>query len=287
MNRCIIYNYSNAITEKLSGYRLIPRVKQLEDIDTAAADARKQNNVFCIWADCSLMSVSDMKWDCIHTDLPIILYAYSLGDTFKTLCGIEMLRRLNIRIFLSSTCEENYHAIKMLSSLGIETGILMDARHINDDSFMDLASYAMLGQMPHSSIEPFDYIWRNLKVDENLDLQTTYFDNPSKYIYINDNLDFAFSEEDLDSNKFAGNLINVKNIEFENETATKLQRYYSHFIALDECSKCPSFRICNRISQSRFKDCTNVFATIFEYAEIKSDSQQEHQNRNARQICQL
>ena len=285
MNRHVIFDYSGYMAEKLSGYHVIPRVKCLEDIDSAVMETGKQNQVYCVWADCSLMSISDMRWETVQTDMPIILYAYSIGDTFRVLMEIERLRRLNIRIFLSSTCQENFHAIKVLSSLGVDAGILMDARHINDDFFLDLASYALLSNAPHASIEPFDYIGRNVTQSENLDIRTIYFDNPSKYIYVNENLDFAFSEEALMNKDYVGNLSDMTEIDFNTETSVKLDRYYSHFISLDDCCKCPSFKVCDRKSQTVFTDCKDVYSTIFEYAEISNSQRREPQRK--KRLCQL
>lgn len=285
MNRHVIFDYNKSITEKLSGCHAIPRVRCVEDIEAAVMDTGKQNQVYCVWVDCPLMSISDMRWDCVETDRPIVLYAYSIGDMFKVLLEIERLRRLNIRVFLSSTCQENFHGLKVLSSLGIDCGLLLDSRHINDECFLDLASYALLTNAPHASMEPFDYICRHVMQSENLDIRTIYFDNPSKYIYVNDNLDFAFNEESLKNNEFVGNLANVSEIDFDTETSAKLERYYSHFIALDDCCKCPSFKICDRKSQTLFDDCKEVYSTIFEFAEIRNTQRQQQPKTKC--LCQL
>lgn len=285
MNRHIIYNYSQALTEKLSGYSLIPRVDDFRKIDEIVTEVQKSNQLFCIWVDCSLMSISDLDFECIKTDTPIILYAYNIGDIFKTLCKVDTIRNHNIRIFLNSAFKENFHSVKILSSLGIDTGILLDSKHIDDDLFLDLASYALLGQVPHASIEPFDYIWRNIMQEHNLDTETIFFNNPEKYIYINDSLDFSFSLEDLNNCCFIGNLSDIDHIDFTTEVDQKLNRYYSHFFALDKCSKCSAFKVCNRKSTTVFNDCQDVYSTIYEYAEIRSNS--ESQNHNTRSLCQL
>lgn len=285
MNRHIIYNYSQALTERLSGYSLIPRVENLCNIDEIVTEVQKNNQLFCIWVDCSLMSISDLDFECVKTDTPIILYAYNIGDIFKTLYKVDLIRNHNIRIFLSSDSKENFHSVKILSSLGIDMGILLDSKHIDDDLFLDLASYALLGQVPHASIEPFDYIWRNILQEHNLDIDTIFFNNPQKYIYINDRLDFSFSLEDLNKSCFAGNLAAIDHIDFNTEVEQKLNRYYSHFFALDKCSKCPAFKVCDRKSIAVFNNCQEVYSTIYEYAEIRSNN--ESQNHNTRSLCQL
>ena len=45
MNRHIIYNYSQALTERLSGYSLIPRVEDLCNIDEIVTEVQKNNQL--------------------------------------------------------------------------------------------------------------------------------------------------------------------------------------------------------------------------------------------------
>ena len=83
MNRCIIYNYSNAITEKLSGYRLIPRVKQLEDIDTAAADATVEVKAGKTTVEFTLPAAA--QWTEVSFDMPAKVKG--LQDLSVALCN--------------------------------------------------------------------------------------------------------------------------------------------------------------------------------------------------------
>ena len=285
MNRIIIYDYSPSMTDRFSGEHLIPRVAKIEDVEQAYNSARRENTIFCVWVDAPLMSLSDLKIEALNESIPIVVHVYSLGDTFKLLSSIDSFRRLSLRVFLSSSSDENFSSIKLLSSLGVDTGLLFDALHIDDERFLDLASYSLLGQVPHASIEPFDYIWRNIQQDKNLDFDTVFFVNPQKYIYVNENLDYSLTRQDLQNKRYIGNLNLLKEIDFNIETKIKFDGYYSHFFTLDSCSKCPSFKVCNRASQDKFKNCQNVFASVFEYAEIRDGL--ERQNNNPKELCQL
>lgn len=285
MNRIIIYDYSPSLTDRFSGEELIPRVTRIEDVEPAYYSARMVNTVFCVWLDAPLMSLSDLRLEALNESIPIVAHVYSLGDIFRLLSSIDTLRRLSLRVFFSSSCDENFSSIKLLSSLGVDTGLLFDALHIDDERFLDLASYSLLGQVPHASIEPFDYIWRNIQQDKNLDFDTVFFVNPQKYIYANENLDFSLTRQDLQDKRYIGNLNQIKEIDFDTETKFKFDGYYNHFFTLDSCSKCPSFKVCNKASQDMFKNCQVVFASVFEYAEIRDGL--ERQNNNPKVLCQL
>lgn len=284
MNRIVIYDYSPELTSKLKGIEVIPRVHSLVDVTIAWEDARQSNKVFCVWLDAPYMSLSDMDFASIQDGVSLVVYAYNLGDTFNVISQIDAIRRLNIRVFLSSTNEENFGSLKLLSSLGVDCGLQLDAKSIDDDVFLDLASYSLLGQVPHASIEPFDYIWRNIRQERGLDFNTTNFYNPQKYIYINENLDYSFSNEGLKEEVFIGNLEIDKVVAFEQEVLVKQNDYYRHFIELDQCSKCSSFKICNRKCQSLFRNCNDVMAILYEYAEIRDKNEHQFEHKN---LCQL
>lgn len=285
MNRIIVYDFSPGLTDKFSGENVIPRLSNWEDIDLAYSTASRTNRVFCIWVDMPYTSLSDLSFQCAREDVPIVLHIYNLGDTYVALSKLEDIKRLNLRIFLNSSRKENLVSLKILSSLGIDCGVLMNAGQIDDEAFVDLASYVYLSQVPHASVEPFDYIWRNLQQDSNLDFSTVFFENPGKYIYVNESLDFSYTLDDLKKGQFVGNMGRIDIVDFEADFKSKLSTYYSHFLSLDECSKCPAFKVCNRKMMGSFSDCKSVFSSLFEYAEIRDNIERER--NHAKELCQL
>ena len=284
MNRIIIFDYCQ--DKKIPTYPdtlYIPRVRQFEDIRPAYEAV--SNNVFCIWLDNTLLSLSDIPFDESFEGIPIVLHLYNVGSIYATMSRLDIFKRLGIRVFLSSSSRENFSSLKILSSLGIDCGLLIDSERVDDEAFVDLASYYYLSQVPHATIEPFDYIWRNLHQEKNLDFSTVFFENPEKYLYVNDALDAAFSEGDLLKGSFIGNLNRMKEIDFQTLVSKKMTSYYSHFLQLDDCSKCPNFKICNKKLKMTFENCSEVFASVYEYAEIMDSIEQ--QRGKTKELCQL
>lgn len=284
MNRIIVFDYCHGKSVPTCQDTLfIPRVHQFEDIRPAYEAVSR--NVFCIWLDNTLLSLSDIPFDESFEGIPIVLHLYNVGSIYVTLSRLDILKRLGIRVFLSSSSRENFSSLKILSSLGIDCGLLIDSERVDDEAFVDLASYYYLSQVPHATIEPFDYIWRNLHQEKNLDFSTVYFENPEKYIYVNEALDAAFSEEDLLKGSFIGNLNEMEKVDFQTMVSKKMTSYYSHFLQLDDCSKCPNFKICNKKMKTAFENCSEVFASVYEYAEIMDSIEQ--QRGKTKELCQL
>lgn len=285
MNRIIIYEFSPAATDKFSGETLIPRVTALEEVEHAWKSAGLNNNAFCVWADMTGQMMSELDFHCVPEDIPLIVHLGGLGDTFEVLTRLESVRRLSIRVFLVSSREDNFAGLKILSSMGVDCGLLLDGGKIDDDAFADLASYYYLSPAPHASMEPFDYIVKNLRQDRNLDIRTVCFTNPGKYIFAGEDLSFAFSREDLLAGRFAGRLDEAEEVGFEEEYKYKLEHYYRHFLDLDACSKCPAFKICPRNVEGVFSDCARTFGQVYEYAELHHGLHSAR--KREKQLCQL
>ena len=74
-------------------------------------------------------------------------------------------------------------------------------------------------------------------------------------------------------------------VSFDSLYKEKELNYYEHFMALDACSKCPSFKICNRRIHEQFANCSAVFDSVYEYAGILDEI--EHNRNNTKELCQL
>lgn len=284
MNRVLIFNFSEEMCGKFSGERLVPRITSPDILIGAYRASLAANNVECIWLDTPYSSLSDILWDAEWESVPIILCAYNVGDVYRVVREIDAIRRLNIRIYLSTDSDTCFTDLKILSSLGIDCGLRFGSTQVDDEKFMDLASYFYLSPVPHASIEPFEYIARNLNNEQNINFSSVYFRDHLKYLYVDENLNLAYSFEELKSNKFLGNLESLKGIDFNEEIHCKITDYYQHFMQLDTCSKCASFKICNKDMERHFSNCQEVFSVIYEYAEIR---QANNNSPNAKTICQL
>lgn len=283
----LIIDHTPKTFDDLRGENLIIKMDNYLNIKYIYDSYRRNNHVHAIWLYMPMMSLSYLPIDEEWIDIPIIAWIYDLGDMNIIFHEIDILKKMSIRIFLPLSVKENFTSLKLLSSLGIDSGFTYsECKSIDSDKLMDLASYFYMSPYNHASIEPFDYIWRNLNAEQNLNIDTVYFINPKRYIFMDSEHNIAFSGVNLKNGEYIGKFEDFEKIEFVAEYNYKLKNYYSHFDKLDNCSKCPNFKICSRNLQTKLTDCENVIAEIYEYAELRGQIEQK-QNQERELICQL
>lgn len=152
-----------------------------------------------------------------------------------------------------------------MSSLGVDCGISLEPdSKIEDDKLLDLASYYYMSPAPHATMEPFEFILRHLRDENNESFDNIYFNTPLLYTEIS-------TETDVEG--------------FEDNFKLKLENYYNHFMQLDDCAKCPAFKICNRKMSTILSSCSETMNEIYEYAEMRQNMNDNHQSPKT--ICQL
>jgi len=281
-NNILIFDYSVELLNELQGYPIIARLSNYNNILDTFYRCKEKNNFFALWLDLPYTSLTQIPFEDNWENIPFIVYVYNIGNLNKFFNELQLIQRLNIRVFLPASNSETVRSLKILSSLGIDCGVVFDGK-ISDESFLDLASYFFMSPIPHASIEPFDFIWRNINQEKNIDFSTVFFENPEKYLFVDADLNVSFTKEGQQCP--ICKLHDFENQQYDLTVEYKLKNYYSHFSNLDNCSKCPAFKICNRKMQNIFTDCCSVFSEIYEYAEIKD--QIENNNNSNKEICQL
>ena len=277
----IIIEHSKEMMDTLRGENIIVKTDDPQNVKYIYDGYRRNNHVHAIWVYVPMLSLAYLPIDNEWMGIPIIAWIFNLGDLNIIFHKINILKELSIRIFLPISSKENFVGLKILSSLGIEVGFnYKDCENIDGEKLLDLASYFYMSPYPHASIEPFDYIWRNLNAEQNLNIDTVYFSNPKRYIFMDDTYNVAFSEQELKNKQYISNIEDFKKYEYKAEYEYKLKYYYNHFDKLDACSKCPNFKICSRNFRKKLQDCENVISEIYEYAELRS--QIEHKKEGER-----
>jgi hypothetical protein len=117
---------------------------------------------------------------------------------------------------------------------------------------------------PHATIEPFEFILRHMSDEDNKNFDSIYFKDSLIYTEIG-------SETCRES--------------FEDDFKLKLDTYYNHFMKLDDCSKCPAFKICNKKMSLILSSCMETMNEIYEYAEMRQNLNNNQQSPKT--ICQL
>lgn len=158
-----------------------------------------------------------------------------VGDIIEVMHNVDMLRDADMRIFLQADKPENYSFLKVLSSLGVSCGLWIDAKtKAIDERIVDLAAHHFMSPAPHASIEPFEFIITH--IDDELNLSP--LDMYDKWEKACDG-----TATDFDA---------------------KLSAYYSHFIELDQCSKCKAFRICRGTLKDILNDCEQTMGEVLD-----------------------
>ena len=221
-------------------------------------------NIFQICLDLGFGSLSQIQFNKDWENIPLLIFAYNLGDLNYILNIVGLIQSCKIRVMLPSSNKETYASLKILSSLGVDCGIFFNQEHADSETFLDLASYYYMSPVPHASIEPFANVKENIHQDHNHSFDEVYFIDEKRFIYIHSENEFSFAPQ----SKRLSLYLSDDDLEKE-QVNFKLKNYYGHFMELDQCSKCKAFKICNHKLNSSFNyDCQQVMADVFEYAEI-------------------
>jgi len=206
--------------------------------------------------------VFEEKW----ATLPMVIYSTDFGEFKDLMPQLGKIRKSNVRIFLSPHREHNFTGLRILSSLQISCGINFNGDPLNWSLMNDLMHYAIYGRAPHAPVEPFDWLVSHYHPADYTDYDFVYFNNPAKYLHINEKEQIALTETDL----LNGNLIDegigsLDNIEENRKYNDSLNFRYEIMLRMNECAFCSAFRIClaKFSSLPNKKDTCKVFFSDF------------------------
>ena len=270
MNKIIVLEYEAELLSKLKNRKLIVKTDSFENIEQIYGDSRRNNDIVAMFVQQPFASVSQICFNPGWENIPIILKVYSLGDYHTFMSMVNDIRHLNIRIYLSSKSDNSYTDLKIMASMGIDCGIWIDST-LDDEKFMDLASYNYISPVRHASIEPFDNILKNLYSEDHVTFDSIYLTDKTKFIEIGPTTDLSLLECSADD-------------DFEHDFLSKMESHYKHFMVLDKCSKCQAYKICNHKLMDYLVDCEQAMAEVYEYAEMRSGMDI---NESTKTVCQL
>lgn len=260
-------HYNVDLLKALKDQKILVYIDSLDYLEVNYTEANRNNSVVAMVASLPYTSISQIDFKDEWSQIPLIINAYNIGNYDSFFHKVNSIRHLNVRIYLSSKSPNVYTDLKILSSIGIDCGIqLEDNCKIDDDKLLDLASYYYMSPARHATIEPFEFILRHLRDESNESFGSVYFDNPLQFLEVH-------SCED------------VINDQLEDDFDIRMQVYYNHFMDLDDCSKCPAFKICNHAMESKLTSCSTTMNEIFEYAELRNNMNSNQDTPKT--ICQL
>jgi len=203
----------------------------------------ENNGLYCIQlnADQSLSSLHlNEKWNSI----PLFLNCTDLGNFKDFLRKKQVLSKLNVKVFFPSNPEENYINLKILSSLGINCGIVFKDL-VNWTMVSDLMTYFVYTRIPHGQIEPFNFVVENYDPMKQLDFNSIYFNDPAKFLHMDKNENIALTYENLLKGEFlAHGAQAMEDIESNPDYVNALIKWQEFFLQESGCAYCPAWRVC-------------------------------------------
>jgi hypothetical protein len=220
----------------------------------------------------SRVPVADMDFHQEHGGLPIALFAPKLGRFRNLAPKLQLLKQLNIRIYLPIDCEENFSSLRILSSLGVaSTAVFTDGN--NDwERVSDLMTYALMGRVPRAPIDPFNYLAERYSANLRNDFSAVYFNDPNQYIHLDQQGQIALSTQELVDRQFI--TADIKDLDSlsENDAYRNRQEVWRRFfLQTDGCAYCEAWRIClGKFSEYRVENegCADFFKEFLAAIEL-------------------
>jgi hypothetical protein len=252
------------------------RVKGLETAAAAAADVwESDNHLLCVIIE-SGSPLADLDFREEQKDLPLALMAPSCGKFRHLARRLDLLRRCNLRVYLPGSPPENLVSLRILSSVGIYTGAMIDGG-VDWDALGDLMTYAVLERVPHAAIEPFAFIASHYDPSSYLDWGGLFFDNPENYLHLDEEGRVALSAAELREQRFvAPSISEIAAPQEFPAIRERLQAWRQYFVENHPCASCGGWKICLgkfAASGSGSQGCAGFFLEMLEVARQFKDRQ--------------
>ena len=234
---------SERLLGRLFGKTLVLQVSGISEISGTYDRASAENHVACIVVherkELSAITLRE-EWKAI----PISLHVPELGDLRKVLSGVRQLLDWNVRIFMPSARSDNLTCLRILSSLGVPSGLTMSSAQ-DWDALDDLMHYAMYTRTHHADIDPFGYVHSSYNPQEFTYLRTPLFENPLKYVHVDEEENIALSAEGLRVGSWIGRgLESLPNLRESAEYRHSINSWQGIFLEDRRCAYCPAWRLC-------------------------------------------
>lgn len=241
---------------------------EIASIPQAVRDSNNTLHSVFLTLDTPLSRISSFEeWK----GIPLSLQVPEIGDFLEFAKRLHIVQGLNLRVFLPLEKEENYLSLRILSSLCIRTTIVFGGRDIDWETLSDLVTYALLGKVPHAGIEPFHHIAETYAADRRTEIGTVYFDDPSRYLHLDDRGNVSLTSGDLSAGRFiAESISDLPDLENCPAYLERLDTWKDSLLQGADCACCEGWRIClGRFSSRRNHSpgCKRFFTEFIELVE--------------------
>ncbi len=279
----LICPYSKELLDQIDGHPVTVKVSNLSDICPAAQSIRTSGNVLSniiVEVEKPLSAITfQQDW----SGIPISLFVPEMGSFKEIGKQIPEIRELKTHIYLPAENTENLTSSRILASLGITCCLVFGNQAPDWDLLSDLMTYAILGNIPHAPIEPFNYIADHYAPENNVDWGSIYFDDPLKCLHMDANGKVSLSHRDLINSSFIAENISMIHDPIANEGYRNgINSWRQFFLDNHPCTLCKGWKIC----LGRFLSCGNqtkgCSAFIVEMLAVVEQFRTQHQQ----DVCQ-
>jgi len=273
----IVCPYNPSLFATFTGLTVAARVPHQGQAAEAAARVQESGNeLLCVIVE------SDSPFDEIELaddlqSLPLAVMAPTWGKFRQLAQRLPRLRDFNLRVYLPAHHPQNIAGLRILSSLGIHTCAVLGDGPQDWEGLTDLMTYALLGQGPHASMEPFVFIASNYDPTSYLEWGSIYFDDPRRFLHLDADGRVALSPAELRQQRFvAQSLAEIGTPSQFPVIQQRAQAWRDFFLNNHPCASCGGWKIClGKFARERKKNggCRAFFQEMLEVA-------REYQEKN-------
>lgn len=231
--------FNEAVIRKTAGRTLAVRTRDPGDIGGIAA-AVSGDRLHCIEVTADSLAGLDLKKEWLG--LPLVFRLKSAGRLLDVMPALENLRNSAARFYFPAT-PENITAVRVLSSLMLKTGLILDGAGADWDAMEDLLVYDSCGKTAHTSVEPFLYVYTEYK-NQQADYNELYLEKEGTFFHCDENGNIALSGAALGKGDFIGTLDKAEAVDFGGLSLSAREKRRAPLLKFEGCSLCSAWRMC-------------------------------------------
>ncbi len=276
----LVCDFDADLISRVRERKLVVRVDSASLLFDAVRAAQRNNILLAVWiegaaplADLDLSGLETMRSTAIY------LKVDGFGSFRDWITQVPILRMLSVLVFVDANVSNGSRDLRILSSLGVPTGIRFCEELPDWESLADLMSYSVYGKVQHAPIQPFQYIIDTFGPAKNMEFGDVFLENPSKFLHVDRNAQVFLSRSELEEGK-AGlcGIDSVDEVYAMKPYVERVNSWREFFLKEDGCAYCPVWRLClGKFERFTGHDqgCRNFFSELLEAAEYHHEKKSQ------------
>jgi hypothetical protein len=266
----IVCPHNFSLFKSFKGLTVAVRVPHPAQAAEAAAQLQESGNQLCCVIVESSSPFDEIELPDELQEIPLAVMAPAWGKFRNLSQRLLKLRDFNLRVYLPANHPKNITGLRILSSVGIHTCAVLRDDVKDWEDLTDLMTYAVLGQAPHASMEPFVFIASNYDPDSYLEWGSLYFDDPKRFLHLDTDGRVALSPGELRQKRFVAQSLAEIGTPSHFPVIQQRAQAWRHFFADNHpCASCGGWKVClGKFSREVTKNqgCQDFFLEMLEVA---------------------